>query len=48
MKLLHIDSSVLGANSVSRLITAAAVERLRQDDANFEIVYSRVIVRRDR
>lgn len=29
MKLLHVDSSVLGDNSVSRAITAAAVARLR-------------------
>ena len=29
MKLLHIDSSILGANSVSRAISAAAVARLR-------------------
>src|SRR5260370_26551105 len=30
MKLLHIDSSVLGPHSVSRQVTAAVVDRLRQ------------------
>ena len=30
MKLLHIDSSVLGPHSVSRQVSAAIVERLRQ------------------
>ncbi len=29
MKLLHVDSSILGDNSVSRAISAAVVERLR-------------------
>jgi FMN-dependent NADH-azoreductase len=39
MKLLHIDSSVLGPHSVSRQISAAAVERLRQASPGLEIVY---------
>ena len=31
MKLLHIDSSVLGPHSVSRQVSAAIVDRLRQE-----------------
>ncbi|MDB5413813.1 MAG: FMN-dependent NADH-azoreductase [Rubritepida sp.] len=37
MKLLHIDSSILGANSVSRPIGAAIVERLRQAEPALEV-----------
>lgn len=39
MKLLHIDSSVLGPHSVSRQVSAAIVERLRQATPSLEIVY---------
>jgi len=39
MKLLHIDSSVLGAHSVSRQVTAAIVDRLRQATPELQIVY---------
>ena len=39
MKLLHIDSSVLGPHSVSRQVSAAIVDRLRQATPNLEIVY---------
>jgi len=39
MKLLHIDSSILGANSVSRPIAAAVVDRLRQSEPNLEATY---------
>ncbi|MEA2796080.1 MAG: FMN-dependent NADH-azoreductase [Bradyrhizobium sp.] len=39
MKLLHIDSSVLGPNSVSRQVSAAIVDRLRKDRPGLEIVY---------
>ncbi len=39
MKLLHIDSSILGANSVSRQVAAAAVNRLRLLDPNLDITY---------
>jgi FMN-dependent NADH-azoreductase len=39
MKLLHIDSSVLGSHSVSRQVTAAIVDRLRQATPGLEIVY---------
>jgi FMN-dependent NADH-azoreductase len=39
MKLLHIDSSVLGPHSVSRQISAAIVDRLHKATPNLEIVY---------
>jgi FMN-dependent NADH-azoreductase len=39
MKLLHIDSSVLGSHSVSRQVSAAIVDRLRKTTAGLEIVY---------
>jgi FMN-dependent NADH-azoreductase len=39
MKLLHIDSSVLGPHSVSRQVSAAIVERLRQTTPTLEISY---------
>ena len=39
MKLLHIDSSVLGPHSVSRQVSAAIVERLRQANPGLEVSY---------
>lgn len=39
MKLLHIDSSVLGPHSVSRQVSAAIVDRLRQATPQLDIVY---------
>lgn len=39
MTLLHIDSSILGADSVTRKITGAAVERLRAQHPDLEVVY---------
>ena len=39
MKLLHIDSSVLGPNSVSRKVSAAIVERLRQSTPGLQASY---------
>jgi FMN-dependent NADH-azoreductase len=39
MKLLHIDSSVLGPNSVSRQVSAAIVDRLRKTTPGLETVY---------
>jgi FMN-dependent NADH-azoreductase len=39
MKLLHIDSSVLGPHSVSRQVSAAIVDRLRQATPSLDIVY---------
>jgi len=39
MKLLHIDSSVLGPSSVSRQVSAAIVDRLRNATPDLAIVY---------
>lgn len=39
MKLLHIDSSVLGPNSVSRQVSAAIVDRLARATPSVEITY---------
>ena len=39
MKLLHLDSSILGARSVSRTISAAIVERLVAEHPGLEVSY---------
>ena len=39
MKLLHINSSVLGPHSVSRQVSAAIVDRLRKATPGLDIVY---------
>ena len=39
MKLLHIDSSVLGPHSVSRQVSAAIVDRLRKSTPGLEVSY---------
>lgn len=39
MKLLHIDSSILGENSVSRQLSAAAVANWRQRAPHIEVEY---------
>jgi FMN-dependent NADH-azoreductase len=39
MKLLHIDSSVLGPHSVSRKVSAAIVDRLLKTTPGLDIVY---------
>lgn len=39
MKVLHIDSSVLGGNSVSRQISKAAVDALRQGEPGLDVTY---------
>ena len=39
MKLLHIDSSVLGPHSVSRQVSAAIVERLLKANPGVEVIY---------
>jgi len=39
MKLLHIDSSILGSHSKSRQLTAAIVSKLKQEHPQIEIVY---------
>jgi FMN-dependent NADH-azoreductase len=39
MKLLHIDSSVLGPHSVSRKVSAAIVQRLKTATPSLEMIY---------
>src|SRR5947208_786381 len=39
MKLLHVDSSVLGPHSVSRQVSAAIVDRLAKATPGLEVVY---------
>jgi FMN-dependent NADH-azoreductase len=39
MKLLHIDSSILGSHSVSRQLTAAIVEKFRHAYPGIEVTY---------
>ena len=39
MKLLHINSSVLGPHSVSRQVSAAIVERLSEANPGLEVSY---------
>ncbi len=39
MKILHLDSSVTGANSVSRPLTQAAAEQLKSANSGAEYVY---------
>jgi FMN-dependent NADH-azoreductase len=39
MKLLHIDSSILGDNSVSRAVSAAAAQRLKAAHPGLEVTY---------
>ncbi len=39
MKLLHIDASILGGNSVSRQLSAAIVERLKASTPNLQVIY---------
>jgi FMN-dependent NADH-azoreductase len=39
MKLLHIDSSVLGENSASRSLTAAVVARLRAEHPGIDVTH---------
>jgi FMN-dependent NADH-azoreductase len=39
MKLLHIDSSILGDHSVSRTLSAAAVARITADNPGVEVTY---------
>jgi FMN-dependent NADH-azoreductase len=39
MKLLHIDSSVLGSHSVSRQVTAAIVDRLQKATPDLNVTY---------
>jgi FMN-dependent NADH-azoreductase len=39
MRLLHLDSSILGANSASRQLSAAAVDRFRKQLPGLEVAY---------
>ena len=39
MKLLHIDASILGANSASRQVSGAVVDKLRTATPGLEVVY---------
>ncbi|MFH0300960.1 NAD(P)H-dependent oxidoreductase [Bradyrhizobium sp. 31Argb] len=39
MKLLHLDSSVLGPHSVSRQVSAAIVDRLRKTHPGIDVAY---------
>ncbi len=39
MKLLHIDASILGANSASRQVSRAVVDKLREATPGLETVY---------
>ena len=39
MQLLHIDASILGANSASRQLSEAVVERLRTSTPDLEVTY---------
>ena len=39
MRILHIDSSILGANSASRRLTAEIVSRLRAQNPDAEVQY---------
>lgn len=44
MKLLHIDSTILGTHSASRPVSAAIVDRLRQSASDLEVTYRDLIV----
>lgn len=39
MKLLHLDSSILGENSASRSVSAAIVAALKSSDPSIEVTY---------
>jgi FMN-dependent NADH-azoreductase len=39
MKLLHLDSSILGAASVTRTLTGAIVDRLRATNPGLDVIY---------
>ena len=45
MKLLHVDSSILGDNSASRSISAAAVARLKALHPGLEVTYRDLVAR---
>jgi FMN-dependent NADH-azoreductase len=39
MKLLHLDSSILGENSISRSVSAAVVEQLKSAHPDLQVTY---------
>ena len=39
MRLLHLDSSIMGEGSASRAISGAVVERLRETDPSLDVTY---------
>lgn len=39
MKLLHVDASILGANSISRQLSAAIVKRLRDANPALDVIH---------
>jgi FMN-dependent NADH-azoreductase len=39
MKVLHIDSSILGNRSVSRQLTAAILDKLKRENRHVEAIY---------
>lgn len=43
MKLLHIDASIRGSHSVSRAVTAAIVEKLKQANPGIDVAYRDLI-----
>lgn len=43
MNLLHIDSSILGGQSVSRMLSRATVQRLKEHNPAIEIIYRDVV-----
>ncbi|MCP8895525.1 FMN-dependent NADH-azoreductase [Shinella daejeonensis] len=45
MKTLHIDSGILGENSVSRRLTAAAVAQLRAENSEMTVLYRDLVAR---
>ena len=46
MKLLHVDSSILGPNSVSRSLSAAIVEQQKALHPGLEVIYRDLAPRR--
>jgi FMN-dependent NADH-azoreductase len=45
MKLLHLDSSILGENSVSRSVSAAVVEQLKSAHPDLQVTYRDLVAR---
>lgn len=39
MKVLHLDSSIMGDGSASRAVSAAVIQRLRETDESIEVTY---------